>query len=193
MHFNLMSLHLGDVLMAMPAMREGDLVSVRDRHKVPDAPVLWTECGGASPRDLDRKHQTAAWLDMTGRSPVRHELMATEERTALLLAPDVTSERKQWGGWAELTQALPEAKMVGSSVNRLEWMRMLNSAHTVVCPDTGTAHMADALGVPKVIVLHGMGQKHFERYAPFWNKKYCIVRDTMEDITIDSVMEMVHG
>ena len=59
--------------------------------------------------------------------------------------------------------------------------------------DTGTAHMADALGVPRVVALHGQGQAHFERYAPYWNRRHCVVRDTMAAITVDDVLGMIHG
>lgn len=193
MHFNLMSLHLGDVLMAMPAMLPGDTVTVRDRFKVPYLNVNWETKGGAHPRNLGTVHQTQAWLSLSNREPVRHKLLPEVARSELVIAPSVMSSTKQWSKWDKLIEMLPYARVIDEKLNRIEWMEALNGAHTVVCPDTGTAHMADALGVPKVIVLHGLGQKHFERYAPFWNRNYCIVRDSMEAITVDDIMGLING
>lgn len=53
--------------------------------------------------------------------------------------------------------------------------------------------MADALGVPRVVALYGQGWAHFNTYAPYWNRGACLVAERMDDITVDSVMEKIHG
>ncbi len=194
MIFNLLNLHLGDVLMALPAMRAGDLCIAQPQHRVPDAPVEWLDSGrGVAPRDLHLRHQTDAWLGAVGREPMRHTLLPPVERSSIVIAPTVRGAGRQWGGWDALIEALPAALVVTAEWCRRTWMQALNAAHTVICPDTGTAHMADALGVPKVVALHGQGKNHFERYAPYWRREDCIVRDSMQDIAVDDVLAVVNA
>lgn len=194
MIFNLLTMHLGDVLMALPAMRAGDSVIAQEQYRVPHVPVRWVYEGtGIAPRDLQLGHQTDAWLNATGRAPVRHQLLPEGKRFSVLIAPDVKDETRHWMGWAALQEAIPSAVVVGASWSRTVWMRALSAAHTVICPDTGTAHMADALGVPRVVALHGNGRTHFSRYAPYWSRGHCIVRDSMRDITVDDVLGVIHG
>jgi hypothetical protein len=192
--FNLLTLHLGDVLMALPAMRAGDSCIAREQHRVSGVPVAWLDAGlGIAPRDLHMRHQADAWLAATGREPMRHVLLPPVERSGIVIAPAVRDTGRHWGGWDALFEALPAALVVTAHWSRKAWVQALNAAHTVICPDTGTAHMADALGVPKVVALHGQGQKHFERYAPYWNREHCIVRDSMQDIAVDDVLAVIHG
>ena len=195
MIFDLSTLHLGDVLMALPAMRAGDSVIARPQHRVPGAPVAWLDAGTGTVRPrLGSVHETLAWLEAAGRGPARHRLLpAAAVRAGVVIAPDVRSERKRWGCWGDLFLALPDAQVVRATDSRHWWMQAMAGAAAVVCPDTGTAHMADALGVPRVVALHGQGQAHFERYAPYWNRQHCIVRDTMSAITVDDVLEMIRG
>jgi len=192
--FNLLTLHLGDVLMALPAMRAGDSCIAQEQHRAPGAPVAWVDgVKGIAPHDLHLRHQTDAWLAATGREPMRHILLSPVERSGIVIAPTVRDAVRQWSGWDALTEALPAALVVTAEWCRKTWMQALNVAHTVICPDTGTAHMADALGVPKVVALHGQGQKHFERYAPYWRREHCIVRDSMQEIAVDDVLAVIHG
>jgi hypothetical protein len=178
--------------MAMPAMRVGDSVVARPQHRVPGLPVDWLDSGdGLHAQHRRGQHVTGAWLDLVGREPVRHPLLPEVDRTLTVIAPAVAAREKQWDKWDALK--LPHAVWVDALLARNAWMTLLNRAHTVICPDTGTAHMSDALGVPKVIVLHGMGAAHFNTYAPFWNRSHCIVRDSMGDISVDHVMEALRG
>ena len=195
MIFDLSTLHLGDVLLALPAMRAGDSVIARQEHRVPGAPVTWLDTGTGDVRPhLGRMHETAAWLEATRRPPRRHRLLPPAAlRSGVVIAPDVRSERKRWGRWGDLRMALPGADVIRATDSRHWWMQVLAGAACVVCPDTGTAHMADALGVPKVVVLHGMGWPHYNRYRPFWNARDCIVRDTMDAITVEEVMGVVRA
>jgi hypothetical protein len=195
MIFDLTALHLGDVLLALPAMRAGDAVIARPEHRVPGAPVEWLDSGRAtvSPR-LGSAHETAAWLAACGRAAAGHRLLPAMRRELLVFAPAVRLGSKRWSGFAALGAARPDAVWVGGDSGRDEWMRTLNRAHTVVCPDTGTAHMADALGVPRVIALHGMGRAHFERYHPYWSRgAHCVVRDSMSAISVGDVLERLDG
>ncbi|WP_333627813.1 glycosyltransferase family 9 protein [Stenotrophomonas cyclobalanopsidis] len=189
MIFNLQGLHLGDALLAMPAMRSGDSVAIGEQHRVPGAPVAWLDAG-AGMVPSPRGHRTSAWLDATGREPVRHQLLPSVDRDLLVIAPDVRLPRKRWHGWDELGRRLPAAVWVTASIARAAWMHLLNRAHTVVCPDTGTAHMADALGCPRVVGLYG---QDFEQFAPYWCRDYCVSRDGMARITVDDVMGAVRG
>lgn len=197
MIFDLSSLHLGDVIMALPAMRSGDGVVARPAHRIPGAPVAWLDAGQGTVRPRRGLiHETVEWLRASGREPVRHELLSCPAPESIVLAPSVRVGRKAWpvGRWLALRAAMPDARLICGASPRLDWMHEISRAHTVVCPDTGTAHMADALGVPRVVVLHGMGRAHFERYHPYWTRgENCIVRDTMEEITVDDVLEVVHG
>lgn len=196
MIFDLSTLHLGDVLLALPAMRAGDSVIARQEHRVPGAPVAWLDTGTGDVRPrLGRMHETAAWLEATRRPPRRHRLLPPAAlRSGVVIAPDVRSERKRWGRWGDLRMALPDAHVIRATDSRHWWMQAMAGAAAVVCPDTGTAHMADALGVPRVVVLHGMGQAHFGRYHPYWTAgEHCIVRDTMDAITVADVLGALNG
>lgn len=193
MIFDLSSLHLGDVLMAMPAMRAGDSVVARPQHRVPGLSVEWLDSGRGVHAHIQRvEHATDAWLAAAGRAPVRHSLLPEVERTLTVIAPAVDACAKQWHGWLALGAALRDAIWLGASEAREAWMAMLNRAHTVICPDTGTAHMADALGVPRVVALHGV-PANWPKCAPYWNREHCIVRARMDDITVGDVLEVVSG
>lgn len=199
MIFDLSTLHLGDVLMALPAMREGDAVVTR--HRVPGAPVEWIDPEAAPPARertypaMRRgRHTTDAWLESTGRAPVRHRLAPEADKRQIVIAPVVRAPEKQWPAdrWEALRDAIPGALYVDGDVDRAEWMRCLNIADTVICPDTGTAHMADALGCPRVIALHGV-PANWPHCAPYWDRRYCIARESMDAITVDDVLEVVRG
>lgn len=193
MIFDLSTLHLGDVLMALPAMRAGDVVSARERHRFPGAPVRWRdEPGGLHALAAPGQHVTDAWLALTGRDPVRHRLLPEEPKSLLVVAPEVAAPEKRWHGWTELMERLAGVVLLGATEAREVWMRALNRAHTVICPDTGTAHMADALGCPRVIALHGV-PANWPRCAPYWDRRYCIARTSMDAITVDDVLEVVRG
>jgi hypothetical protein len=194
MIFDLSTMHLGDVLMAAPAMRAGDQVIAKPQHRVPGLPVEWLDAGKATiyPAMRRARHSTDAWLESTQRAPVRHALLPEVERTLTVIAPSVAAVRKQWHGWAALGRLIRDAVWIGASEARAVWMDLLNRADTVICPDTGTAHMADALGVPRVIALHGV-PANWPHCAPYWDRRYCIAKDSMDAITVDDVMEVVRG
>ena len=190
MVFNLAGLHLGDVLLAAPCMRRGDSVIVGKRHRVPGLPVSWLDAGtGVSAHVAHGRHMTDAWMRATGREAVRHEIQPALPKRHIVIAPDVAALGKRWHGWADLRRALPQAIIVGADMCRAGWMALLNTAHTVICPDTGTAHMADALGC-RVVGLYG---RQFETFAPFWDRSHCVARDGMASITVRDVLEAVHG
>lgn len=197
MVFDLRGLHLGDVLLASPAMRAGDVVIAKPEHRSPFLPVEWADAGRATvfPK-LGHCHETLAWLEAASRIPVRHAPTLTSDRDLLLIAPTVKHPAKQWPSerWRELKDALPGSVLIDGSVPRNEWIAALSQAHTVICPDTGTVHMADVLGVPNVVGLYGLGQKHFNRYHPYWTQgEKCLVQDSMTDITVTAVLEKLNG
>lgn len=197
MIFDLSTLHLGDVLMALPAMRRSDSVITPAQHRIPGAPVHWLDAGSAKadvkPAMVNVGHTTDAWLRAAGRDPVRHRLMPEPQgRHGVVIAPIVSAPEKQWHRWDELQAAIPEATVISESATREQWMAALNEADVVVCPDTGTAHMADALGCPKVVVLHGVSA-NWPRCAPYWDRRFCIFRDSMGAITVDDVVEVICG
>lgn len=196
MIFDLHTAHMGDILMAMPAMRSTDAAIVRDQDRFPGSPVAWLARGEATatiwPAPRRGRHTTDAWLESTGRGPVRHRLLPPAEKRLTLLLPAVAVDAKRWHHWAELQRRLEGAVIVDGTVPRDEWMSLLNNAATVVCPDTGTAHMADALGCPQVVALHGI-PANWPHCAPYWERRYCIARDSMAAITVDDVLEVVRG
>lgn len=188
--------HLGDVLLAMPAMLPGDRVIARAAHRVPGCPVDWVEPEEVPagicvtrPATEPGRHMTDAWLLATGREPVRHEL-APWRGGLTVIAPHVQALRKRWGGWDALRSHLPDAVIVGASLPRDEWMRLLARADVVICPDTGTAHMADALGVPRVVGLYADSKRDF---LPYWNREHCVIRPVVAEITVGEVLEAVNG
>jgi len=111
------------------------------------------------------------------------------QKQHLVIAPYVKAKSKRWAGWEALQTALPHAVVVGPGLCRYGWMALLNMAHTVICPDTGTAHMADALG-SRVVGLYGA---RFHEFAPFWDRSHCVSRNGMDSITVDDVLEAVDG
>ncbi|MCE7031746.1 hypothetical protein LY625_03790 [Lysobacter sp. GX 14042] len=190
MIFDLRAGHLGDVLLAMPAMREGDAVIAQERARVPGLGVQWRAGGsGIRPVHGQGRHATDAWLLASSREPVRHTLLPDVPRDLLVIAPVVESPRRRWHGWAQLARLLGDVVWLGATEARQMWMETLNRAHTVICPDTGTAHMADALGVPKVVGLYGGAM---DRFAPYWNRAHCIERPRMA-MTPAEVAEVVRA
>ena len=189
---------MGDILMAMPAMREGDFAVAKEQHQFGGAPVSWMSPGPVPlagvtwPAMRRDRHTTDAWLEATARPPVRHALMPTATKHGIVIAPAVAAEAKQWPWerWGELMAALSGSRLLDEKVSRADWMRALNEAETVICPDTGTAHVADALGCPRVIALHGV-PANWPHCAPYWDRRYCIARDSMAEITVNDVLEMV--
>lgn len=197
MIFDLRTGHLGDVLLAMPAMRAGDGVIARAEHRVPGLVVDWMDAGtGTRATCWHNVHCTDAWLRATGREPVRHALLPEAERELTVIAPHVKAKAKQWRGWRDLARELAfDCKglvLATAELGRVAWMELLSRAHTVICPDTGTAHMADALGCPRVVALHGV-PANWPRCAPYWNRGHCVVRERMDDITVGDVLEVLHG
>lgn len=174
----------------MPAMRQGDAVIAPPSSRVPGLDVEWLDAGeGVRPRHVAGQHATDAWLQATGRTPWRHRLLPRAPRELLVLAPSVQSSARQWHGWNALSRHLTGAVWLGAHEPREEWMSVLNRAHTVVCPDTGTVHMADALGVPNVVGLYGAG---FARHAPYWDRSRCIERRGLA-VSVDEVLEHVNA
>lgn len=196
MIFDLSTSHLGDVLMAMPALRETDAVIAPERHRFPGAPFAWLDPGEAKGNAYAAmrrgRHTTEAWLESTGRGPVRHRLLPETDKHLTVIAPMVVAAAKQWDKWDALRRELPDALVIDERFDRGDWMRALNAASVVICPDTGTAHMADALGCQVTVVLHGV-PSNWPHCAPYWDRRYCIARESMAAITVDDVMEMVHG
>lgn len=191
MIFDLRAAHLGDVLLAMPAMREGDSVIAAPRARVPGLPVKWLDDGdGLRPVWRRGLHATDGWIEASGREPIRHRLLPEADKDLLVIAPTVEALPRQWHGWVQLARLLVDAVWLGATESREVWMATLNRAHTVVCPDTGTLHMADALGCPRVVGLYGA---NLDRYAPYWSGgAHCIERPRMA-MTPADVMEVVRG
>lgn len=190
MRFNLKYLRLGDLLLLAPALREGDTVAIDKQHRLTELPVHYTDKElGLKASAKFGQHSTDSWLEKTGRLPIRHKIREECSRKGIVIAPDVRSYHKKWDKWNCLISFLPEATVIDNSYSRKQWVDTLNSAHTVICPDTGTVHMADALGVPKVIGLYSGG---FDIYAPYWNREYCIVKPSMEAITVQEVMDKIY-
>lgn len=188
MHFDLRGQHLGDVLLAMPAMRAGDSVIVDQQHRVPGLPVHWLDTGvGLTARAEPWRHITDGWLVATDRAAVQHVLIDEPRKDLVVIAPDVNDPGRRWSQWEKLRMAIPHAVIVDDKLPRLEWMELLSRASAVICPNTGTAHMADALGCPRVIGLY-TGLKR--AWLPYWNRQSCIVADTIESITVADVLEV---
>lgn len=189
--FDLRSEHLGDVLLALPAMRSGDRVLCHPMHYF--GPASIASSGDKRVVLPKTGHKTQGWLGATDRQAVKHSLMAQSRKQGVVIAPSVKASIKRWNKWAKLRQAIGQLTEIHEDDSRSIWMNALNRAAVVICPDTGTGHMADALGCPKVIAMYGSGQDQFERYAPFWDGSWCIVRDNMADITVEDVLERIHG
>lgn len=191
MIFDLANAHLGDFLLALPAMHPEDEIILKAEHRVPRLPLRWLDVGaGIRPDGKPGLHVTDAWLEATGRPAMRWQLLPHQHKSLTVIAPCVASRSRQWHAWEWLRKCLPGATWVDDKLPRKEWMALLNQAKTVICPDTGTAHMADALGCPKVVGLYA---KHFATHAPYWNRNYCISKRSMDEITVDDVMERVNG
>lgn len=180
---------LGDLLLALPAIRTGDSVILRPQFRLDLLPVKWLDEGeGVRAWAKPGQHTTDAWLEATKRRRKRWRLLPVTVKRLTVIAPCVDDPRRQWRGWEELGTRLPHAVWLDDKTPRLEWMRILNRARTVICPDTGTAHMADALGCPHVVGLYAA---LFKSHAPYWNRGSCVVRSSMNLVTVEDVMEQV--
>lgn len=188
MRLNLQGGHLGDLLLALPAIRDGD--SVACRHRISSLSVTWEQGGGFNPGVMPGRHMTDAWCEITRREPIKHLVAERIEEGLTVVAPCVADESRQWAGWGELVKRIGRVVVLDAKVSRQVWIDVLRRARTVVCPDTGTVHMADALYVPVVVGLYG---KHFDTHAPFWDRSRCVVRDSMGSIQVEDVLEVING
>lgn len=182
MRLDLRTGHLGDILLASPAMRKGDTVLALDKHRFP-MEVEWG-MDGDGVTGIPGGHVTEGWLRATGRTPERMLEQPHKIKGLIVIAPDVVDDGRRWGRWDELK--LP-AFWIRGNVPRKEWIELLGKAEVVICPNTGTAHMADALGA-KVIGLYESRHTHT---LPYWNSSYCIVRERLADIQPEDVLEQV--
>lgn len=203
MIFDLRGARFGDVLLAAPAMREGDIVVTRNDHcTLRSLPVIWLR---QMPHTDDQVHRLAAeagehltdyWLRVTGRTPVRHS-MQIETRKApedTVIAPCI-KHGKHWGYWHALNDVLMKqgrnTVMIGSGLPRWQWIESLALAKVVIVMDTDTAYMADHIGAARVVGLYDEHQ--WQHRAPYWDRSHCIVRGDVDDITVEDVLEKVNG
>lgn len=183
--------NLGDCLLALPVCRPGDTIICDKKHWLPIGNINWKEKGkGIKINRVSSVHSTREWAKVTGRIPERF-FIKEHSPDLLVYAPMVMAARKKWNKWQELINTKKPDVVIGATVGREEWIDILSKAHTVVCPDTGTAHMADALGVPKVIALYRTDM--WKTFHPYWNNKYCIHKKKVEDITVAEVLEKINN
>ena len=201
MEFNLPTAHVGDLLLLAPALRCGDVIyGLPKQHQLPQLPVTYRDTKpGVGLFDLaghrSNEHRTQAWLRMTNRTPYKHCLFPANKQDGFVLAPCVQQKSKRWPYFDLLLARIREKyrnsyiTVIDDKTTRHQWMLDLASADTVICPDTGTAHMADALGVRRVVVLYPTKQHH-QLYHTFWNQDHHLIADgDMSTITVDHVME----
>lgn len=189
---------LGDLLMLLPCLRAEDVVY----HDANTADLTLPACQmKGSPNgkyaihqghlQLHSGHTTERWSKILGRRPQSHQLTqySSRPRAGVVLAPTVESPTRQWDGWSALRAKLPHATVIAADLPRREFIDMLLGAEVVVCPNTSTAHLADALGVPKVVGLYS--QALFQTCAPYWNPQHCIVAPSVTNISVGQVYESV--
>lgn len=180
--------HLGDMLMLAPALRAGDVVYNAQPEYRPPLPIAVSYALPGTPTPIFARrrraqvdarsdlHLTAGWLRALKRTPRDHLLRAPRSARPIanvVLAPAVGYPQRRWPHWDMLIAALHEAginpTLLSGQAPRQLWMDTLASADAVVCPDTGTAHMADALGVPRVVSLH-VNPLAIRRNGPYWSR-----------------------
>lgn len=135
----------------------------------------------------------------------------------VLVAPYVEAEAKRWSadrwarvceaaadlGWRVALCAPPEGAALCDSIReqcaarvtnlcgmdtRETFADLLRQADLVIAPDTGTVHVADAMGTP-VVALYGATNP--VRWAPTWCREYVVSAhpDGMGAVTVDAVIE----
>lgn len=203
--------HLGDMLMLTPALRAGDMVYNCPPEYRPPLPIVLNYMPHNAPMSpvalrvrskveaSQHLHKTHSWLRALNRTPRDHMLrkvVPDAPPANVVLAPAVRDDRRRWPHWDMLIVALHERginpTLLSGQASREDWMRTLAAADAVVCPDTGTAHMADALGVRRVVSLHTSANS-LRRNAPYWSRgAWSLVAPeggTLADITPAIVME----
>lgn len=202
MNVDLRTGHLGDLLLLAPALRAGDTVhGLPEQYQLHQLPVTYDPRPCAGAWDLGHhhygEHRTEGWLRLSGRKPVRHRLLPADPplRSDVLVAPDSGHPARAWPHFQCLTARLRAdppgyVTFVSHLLPRAQWLVELASAQTVICPNTGTAHMADALGVPRVIALYE-SEDSFRTCAPYWNRGHCLVAPPqgLAYLTVEHVME----
>lgn len=203
--------HLGDMLLLAPALRAGDMVYNCPPEYRPPLPIAVSYALPRTPvPQIARRnrawidahpdmHATRAWLTRLKRTPRDHMLRlprCPRPVINVVLAPAVRDAERRWPHWDGLIASLHEAginpTLLSGQASRTLWMETLAQADAVVCPDTGTAHMADALGVPRVVSLH-VTERALRRYGPYWSRAawslVAPVGGSLADITPAHVME----
>lgn len=72
----------------------------------------------------------------------------------------------------------------------LTWPALLTRASLVVSLDTGSVHMADALGIP-VVGLYSVADP--AEYGPFWQRHRCVYAPTMDALPLAQVLALIDG
>lgn len=70
--------------------------------------------------------------------------------------------------------------------NKDTWSTTIAAADVVISPDSGAAHMADALGKPAVVLF---GPTNEKVWAPYWNRQFVIKEASMKQIKPKQVIE----
>lgn len=240
MRLNLYGQHLGDILMAMPAVH-GYLDEYPERSVTIHADERYREymahihgriefepCAGGITPDFRGIHRSDAWIHAIGSPPKRPRYFDGPDTSDpfwclgggqwIILSPEVRHSSKKWSisNWIKVAEyatysgmtvalvggadsvqdcsdikaAIPGRKIIDFSGwdSPAEWMKLLASCAAVVCPDTGTAHMADFLGT-KVIGLYGVSK--LDEVGPYWDRRYCIEQPGMDKITPSMVIDQI--
>ncbi len=238
--FNLHGAHLGDLLLALPAigaaLKQAPVIvsGLLPRHftALRDLPVAFRHAPGVPVRTLRPRfqpgtHRTVAWLDALGpgTQPVRvpipiHGLgqakaLLPPARWALLSTwADHPAKRWPMANWSLVAQSLLDrgyrVALIGPAQARehdpqpwppgvhdlrgqdtpTTWPALLTRASLVVSLDTGSVHMADALGIP-VVGLYSVAHPH--EYGPFWQQHACVHAAHMASISPEDVLARIES
>lgn len=199
MIFDFRHLGLRDVIMAAPVMREHDYAFVDDKRTIVHPfPVQWTtRHPKASPMiglELQAgEHPTDYWARATGRSRQRPSFPQPEfNRYDIVLVPSPERGHERWPGWHALTDTLMRQHrgtvMLGTGLPQWQWIEALAGAKVVVTLDTPTLHMADLIGTARVVGLLAPDDTR-----PYWDSTHCIMRERLDDINVNDVLEQING
>lgn len=234
--FNMRTQHLGDLVMALPAITSclnqdvqvGVYIAKQYTRLFQHLEIDWLSRWLPTEYEARRITHTGHRADMWANQVRKYGIEVNMERPPMVfdkyqgplpdnyvvLAPYCDERKKQWdvikfnyiGRWLiangmNVVIIGPlRAKAMCSNIESpgvinlcgmdtvTNWPDIIYRAKTVVCPDTGTSHIASLVGTHPVTLF---GHTKASVYAPYWSKQYVASAKNMHLLEIDTVKRQI--